>query len=141
MLRLWTATTLAIALVLGGSTPAPAADSTPVQLLCNKFVGPLAANVAYGTRAPRRCTIWRRNWPHYRALTFTNATWTRWGRRSAHARAIVTGNGGYRSAARITAYRLRRDCTGGYLVYTRVSLVLSGPRRTTVYRPDTCADL
>jgi hypothetical protein len=108
----------------------------PVRLLCNKFVGRRGRNVAYRTRAPRRCNVWRANWAHYRALTFIRGKWTRWGKPTARARVTITSNSGYRARARIKAYRLRRDCTRNYCVYTRVALLPGGKRkRTIIFKP------
>jgi glucose/arabinose dehydrogenase len=115
-------------------------QSLPVRLLCNKFIGRRGRNVAYRTRAPRRCAIWRANWAHYQALTFIKARWTGWGKPTARARVTITADSGYRERARIKAYRLRPDCTGDDRVYTRVALLPSGKRRTAVvFKPDTCA--
>ena len=113
----------------------------PVRLVCNKFVGRRGRNVAYRTRRPTRCAVWRANWAHYQALTFIRAHWKFWGQSTVRARITITGNSGYRAHARITAYRLRRDCTGRYRVYTRVKLLRgSAVRRSHVYRPDICPD-
>jgi hypothetical protein len=115
-------------------------DPLPVRLLCNKFSDRRGRNVAYNTKAPRRCAVWRANWAHYQALTFIQAKWTGWGQPTARARVTITGNSGYRERARIKAYRLRRDCAGDYRVYTRIALLPSGKRkRALVFKPDTCA--
>jgi hypothetical protein len=120
---------------------APDPTSRPVRLLCNKFVGRRGRNVAYRTKAPRKCAVWRRTWAHYQALTFIQATWTGWGESTARAHVTITGNSGFRARARIKAYRLRRDCTGDYQVYTRVALLRGGKRsKTFAFKPDTCAN-
>jgi hypothetical protein len=111
----------------------------PVRLLCNKFVGSRGRNVAYRTKRPRRCAVWRAHWAHYQALTFIKARWTGWGRSTARARVTLTGNSGFRARGRIKAYRLRQDCTGRFRVYTRVKLLRGGVvKRPLVFRPDTC---
>jgi hypothetical protein len=113
--------------------------SLPVRLLCNKLVGRHQRNVAYRTRAPRRCGIWRTGWVDSQGLSFIKAKWTGWASGSARAR-VTTTWGPFRARARIKAYRLRRDCTGDYRVYTRVALLPKGKRkRAVVLKPDTCA--
>jgi acid phosphatase type 7 len=110
----------------------------PVRLICNKLVGRRGRNVAYHTRAPRRCEVWRTGWADSQGLTFSSARWTGWGTGTARARVTMTAHG-FRARARIKAYRLRRDCTGDYRVYTRVALLPSGKRRrAVVLKPDTC---
>jgi hypothetical protein len=114
-------------------------ESLPVRLLCNKLVGRHKKNVAYPTRAPRRCGIWRTGWVDSQGLSFIKAKWTGWASGSARA-PVTTTWGPFRARARLKAYRLRRDCTGDYRVYTRVALVPEGKRRrTVVLKPDTCA--
>jgi hypothetical protein len=112
--------------------------SLPVRLICNKLVGRRGRNVAYHTRAPRRCDVWRTGWADSQGLTFIKASWTAWGTGTARARVTITAHG-FRARARLKAYRLRRDCTGDYRVYTRVALLPKGKRRrAVVLRPDTC---
>jgi hypothetical protein len=43
---------------------------------------------------------------------------------------------GYRAQVRVKAYRLRFDCSGDYLVYTRVHV--DGPDGQGTVRPDAC---
>jgi hypothetical protein len=113
-------------------------ESLPVRLLCNKFVGRRGRNVAYHTRAPRRCDVWRTGWADSQGLTFIKARWTGWGTGTARARVTITAHG-FQARARVKAYRLRRDCTGDYRVYTRVALLPKGKRRrAVVLKPDTC---
>jgi hypothetical protein len=128
----------AAVLLAPGAAPAATA-SQPAWLLCNKFSGPSGDNVAYRTARPKGCAIWRAGWAHYQALTFIKAHWTGWGKRAAHARVTLTGNGGYRTPGRITVYRLRPDCAGNGRVYTRVKLLAGGSVvKAQVFRPDTC---
>jgi hypothetical protein len=127
----WAAVLASIALAL----PAASAQAAGVRLICNRF-DPSGENIAYATRKPRRCDIWRANWGHYQSLQFRKATWRRWGTRVAVARVTVIYSMGYHERFRLKAYGRRRDCTGERFVYTRVKV--SG--RPHVWRPNTCPD-
>jgi hypothetical protein len=112
--------------------------SLPVRLFCNRIVGRRGRNVAYRTRAPRRCGIWRPGWVDSQGLSFIKARWTHWGTTTARARVTITAHG-FRARARLKAYRLRRDCTRDYRVYTRVALLPTGKRkRAVVIKPEAC---
>jgi hypothetical protein len=108
----------------------------PVRLICNRW-DRRGENIAYRTRKPKRCSIWRSNWAHYQSASFIKARWRGWGKPRATARATLVYNMGYRARVRVRAYRLRLDCTRRFYVYTRV--FIRGPDGQGVVRPDVCA--
>jgi hypothetical protein len=100
------------------ATPAPAAPvELPVRLRC----GGLRA-------APKRCALGARG-------TLTKATWTRWGRPTAHGRAMLVGPRGARTRVTIRAGRLR-DCGDTHRAYTRIRVTAGD--RTTTHRAHAC---
>jgi hypothetical protein len=107
----------------------------PVRLVCNRWTRH-GTNIAYRTRGPRRCSIWRSNWAHYQSASFIKAHWHGWGKARATAHATLIYNMGYRARVRVRAYRLRLDCTRRFFVYTRI--FIRGPGGQGVVRPDTC---
>jgi hypothetical protein len=109
----------------------------PVRLTCNEW-DRWGDNIAYLTKRPRRCSIWRENWSHAQSASFIKARWQSWGKPVARARATLVYNMGYRARVRVKAYRLRFDCTGRHRMYTRV--FIKGPDGKGTVRPDTCAD-
>jgi hypothetical protein len=116
-------------------------ESSPVRLLCDRFVGRRGRNIAYRTRAPRRCAVWRANWAHYRALTFITATWRDWGTPSARARVTITGNSGLSRARAHQGVPAPPRTAQAITRLTRVSRSSpSGKRkRAIVFKPDNCA--